>query len=468
MHYKFTTLSFHSHSSTEEIRPSFIHALSPNDKGPDEVLFPTTEHSNPHKEEPSLACHPVSFCLEIDEETDNSTPGAHEEKKVTESWNVPKDELEDTVASDRQEKWELPLSNPTEEITSGGEDGGALYQQPESKTIKTGRMPLLPSGYVTRQETRCDAHSPKPMRNVVEEEGVELIVDSENMTEAGTGQMSNTEHEESWRKERGYMDATLLNKKGSANKMGGIWFLGTNKNTSLERNLGFLPTSIMDKIFDCDTEGKKLGEREENDFEFRVNTPEVKDVERPLDVENKEILMGCHPGNPKKISISLEKGDHKVSPYQAENTQDTGQTETGEKYHTENPLVQGETKLILDDDTADNLERTTEERIEAMEVRLEVETESRTKGDIDTSTEDKMETEQQHCSDVQLRERQCETDCREASELPGRDTEPGERRRDRDESVMPPVVGEDESTPTGKGMMGLICNNTVSYLLGFF
>lgn len=420
-----------------------------------------------------MACHPVSTCLKISEETDNGTPGAQKEKKDTESWNIPKDELEDTAASDSQAKWKLPLSNPTEEITSGG-DGGTLYQQPESETIKTGRMHLLPSGCVTRQETRCDAHSPKPMRNLVVEEEVELVVDSENMTEAGTGLMSNIEHEMQYGvmwKEKGHRDATLLNEKGSANEMGGIWFLGTNKNISLERNLNFLSTTtIMDKIFDCDTVREKLGERE-NDFEYRVNTPEVKDGEHPPGVENIEISAGCHTGSPKKISISLEGGDHKVSLCQAENTQDTGQTvtETGEKHHTENPLVQGETKLVLGDDTADNLKRTTEEIIDVMEVRLEVETESRTKADIDTSTEDKMETEQQHCPDVQLRERQCETDYREASELPVRDTKPGEGGRDRDESVMPPADSEDESAPTGKCMMGLICKNTVIlHVLGFF
>ncbi|XP_044039519.1 uncharacterized protein LOC122870015 isoform X1 [Siniperca chuatsi] len=422
---------------TEEIRPSFIHNLLPDNEAPDDVLSPTTEQPNTHIEEPSLACHPVSSCFKISEETNNNTSG---------SWNIPRNELEDSQA-----KWKLPLSNSTEEATSGGEDGGPLFQQPEPETIKTGRIHVLPSGCVTRQETGCDAHSPKPMRNLVGDKGVELIVDSENMTEARTRQMSNIEREMqdvvngvTW-KEKEHRNATLLNEKGSANEMGGTQLLGTNKNTSLERNLNLLATtSIMDRIFDCDTEGENLWEREENDFD----TPEIKEVEHPPGIKTKEISVGCNTDSPKKISISLERRDSKVSHYQAENTQDMGQAlnETGEK-HTENPQVQCETKFVLGDNTADNLERTTEERIDVMEVRLEVETESRTKADVGTSTENKMETEQHHCS-VQLRERECETHYREVSELPGRDTEPGGRSKDKDESVMPPVDSEDESTST--------------------
>ncbi|XP_070786310.1 DNA polymerase nu [Enoplosus armatus] len=143
-----------------------------------------------------------------------------------------------------------------------------------------------------------------------------------------------------------------------------------------------------------------------------------------------------------------EREDQKVSLCQAENPQDMGQagTETGEKHHTERPLVQCETKLVLGDGPADNLEGSTEERIDVMEVRLEEEREIRTKAGNDTSTENKMEIEQHHYYDV--RERQCETDYREVSELPGRDTEPGGRVTDKAESVRPPVDSEDESTPT--------------------
>ncbi|KAI3375733.1 hypothetical protein L3Q82_004031 [Scortum barcoo] len=397
-------------SFTEEIRPSY--------KGRDEVLFPTAEPFNPHKEELSLACHPVSYSIKISEETDNHTPAVQEKKKVTENWNIPRDEFKDTVTSNSQVKWKLSLSNPGEEISCGGKDGGTRYQQLESETTKTVEMNLLPSGCVRRQETRCDEYSPKLMTNLVGEEGVELIVDSENITEAGTGQMSNTEYEMQdgvmWKEKR----HTLINEK--TNEVWGIQFLRTNKNSSLERNLNFLSTtSLVGKIC-CDAVGEKLGEKKENDFEFRVDTPEV-------------IGVGA-------------MGEHQVSPCRAENAQDTGQTGARQKHHTEKPLVQGETKLLLGDEITDNLERTTEERTEMMNVRLEMETESRTKAGIDTGTEDKMETEQQHFSDVQPRERECErSHCREVTV---RDTEQAERGRNRDEPLMPPVDSENEITPT--------------------
>ncbi|XP_070711310.1 DNA polymerase nu [Pempheris klunzingeri] len=118
-------------------------------------------------------------------------------------------------------------------------------------------------------------------------------------------------------------------------------------------------------------------EKNENDYEYRADMPEIKDVEHPHDNENKEISVGDHTGSLKKISASLVRGDHKVCYRQGENTQDMGQTvtETGEKHHTENPQVRCETsKLVLGDNGADNQERTTGERIDVIEVSLEVET----------------------------------------------------------------------------------------------
>lgn len=365
-----------------------------------------------------MACHPVSPCLKIDEKTDNGNSGTQKEKEVTESWNIRRNELED-----RQTKMKRPLSNPTEEATSGGENGGTLSQQPESEMIKTGRICVLLSGSVTRQET-C----------------------SESMTEAGTGQMLNIERDiqdtingNSW-KGRGHRDATLLNEKGLTNRIGGVQLLGFSKHTSLERNLKLLSTT---GIFDYSTEEEKIGERQEKNFEYRVHSPEIKEAECPPGSENKGISVGCHAVSPKKISISSERADHKVSHCQAENSQDV-------QHLTEYSLVQCETKLVLGDNTADNLQRSTEDGIE-----------------FDTSSDNKMEPELYVCSDVQLGEKQCHTEYREASELPGRHTESGERGRDRDESLMPPV-NSDECTDTGKYMMGLICKNTVSCLLGFF
>ncbi len=100
MRYKFKSLPLHPHSSTEEIRASVI--LSPDDKVPDDVLFPTMEHPNPSEGEPSSACHPVSSCLKITQVTDNSPSDAQKEKNVTESWNIPTNGLEDVVGSDSQ------------------------------------------------------------------------------------------------------------------------------------------------------------------------------------------------------------------------------------------------------------------------------------------------------------------------------------------------------------------------------
>lgn len=447
MCYKFSTVSLYSHSSTEEIRLSFIHSLSPDDKLPDEVLFPTTEHPNTHEDEASLACHPISSCLKISEEIDNNTLGTQKEKEVTESWDISRNEIEDNVGSDSLAKWKLVVSIPAEEATRGGEDGGMLNQQRESHLL---------SGSVTTQESSCDAHSPK-LTNLFGEEGVELIVDSESLTEAITGQMSNKEHEMQdglngvkW-KERGNKEATVLNGKGSANEMRGIRLLGSNRNTSLERNLNLLPTSIMEKIFDCDTEGEKLVEKEENDFVYRVNTPEIKEDEYQPGRIDVEISMECHAGSPTKSSLSSKGGDHKESHCHAENTEDM-------EHHAENPLMQPETK------TADNLERTRKQRINAVEVRLE-ETEGSPKAGIDTYMEDKMDPEPHLCSNFQLTEKQWETDHKEICESPVRDTELRESGRDGDESVMPPV-DSNECTSTGK--YGLICKNTLFYLIVFF
>ncbi|XP_018560666.1 DNA polymerase nu isoform X2 [Lates calcarifer] len=421
-------------NSTDKIRPSFILRLSPDDESPDEILFRTVEHPKAHKKEPGFACHPVSSCRKISVETDNGTIGAVKEKKVTKSWNILRNELEDAVASDSQLKWKRPQSDPAEEAISG-EDGGVLHQQSESETIKTGRIHLPPSGFVTSQETRCDAQSLKPMRHLDVEE--ELIMDSENMTRAGTEQMSdrdNAMHSGAngvKYEETGQMDAT--------------------SETHLGRDLDLACTSNMDKqSFHCYSEGSKSKQKEDNDPEYRLNTPGVKDVEQPPGIENKEIAVGYHSSSPENISVALERGNNKVNPCQAENLQVMGQTETAEEHHTEEALVQVQcepTTLVLGENTANNLDRPTVER-DVIEGGSEMETEIGRNAGIRTGTEDEMETEEPHCSDVQLRDEQCEIDYREAKELPRGDTEPKERGIERDESVMPPVNSEDESTPT--------------------
>lgn len=418
--------------------------LSPGDELPDEVLFPTTEHPNTHEDGPSPACPSVSTCLKISEETDNKS-GAQKEK-VTENWNISRNELEDNVGSNRLAKWKLIVSNPAEEAINGGDDGGTPYQQTESET-KAGGMNLLLSGSVTRLETGCDAHSPKLIN--LFGEGVELTVDSESMTETGKGQMSNNEHEKQdglnvqW-KGRFHREATMLNGKGSANKIRGIQLLGTNRNLSLERNLTLLPASMINKMFDCDTEGEKLVEKEENDFVYEVNTSEIKEVKHAPDSKNVEISIQCHGGSPTKIPLSFEREDHQESQGRAENTQKM-------KHQGENSLMQPEAKLVLGVNPGDNLERTRKQRINA--------------GGIHKCMDDMMDTEPHFCSVVQLTEKQCETDHKEVCESPVRDTELRECGRDRDESVRPPV-DRNECTSTGKD--NLICKKALFYLLGFF
>uniref|UniRef100_A0A3B4TUH8 DNA-directed DNA polymerase n=2 Tax=Seriola dumerili TaxID=41447 RepID=A0A3B4TUH8_SERDU len=432
-------------NSTEEIRPSFILSLSPDEESPDEVYFPTVEHPNTHKDKPGLTCHPVSSCLKISVETDKGTSVELKEKKDTKGWNILRNDLEDPGASDSRQKWKQPLSDPTEEAPKG-EDEGILYQQSESETIRTGKIHLPPSGFATRQETSCDAHSPKWMRHLDEEEEVELIVDSENMTKAGAGQVSDREYEIHSGangvkyKDTGQRDETLPNKSGPLSEMEGFLLLESNEITSLPRNLDLASTaSNGDKSLHCYSEGAKSGQKKDNKPQYRLKTPEVKDVEHPSGSENKKISVGYHTSSPKNISVSLERGNHKVSPCQAETPPVLGQTvtERAEKHHTEGALVQCESSKLI-------LGRTTEERVDVIEVGFEVETESRTK----TGTEDEMETEQPHCSDVQQRNWQCETDYAEVKEVPRRDTEPGKGAIDRDESVMPPVDSQNESTST--------------------
>ncbi|XP_037613761.1 DNA polymerase nu isoform X3 [Sebastes umbrosus] len=367
-------------NSSEEIRPPFTHNLSLDEEDLDEVLFPTTEHPIARKAAPALACPRVSSRFKISKETEK-------EHRDADSWHIPRKKLDHTVASEGQAKRKLPLSNPTEDAISGGGDGGILYHQSE--------------------------------------EGAQQIVGSENMMQTGTAQVSDRGHE----MQNGVTckeSRHRPNEKGSAKELEGL-LLGT-----IEANLNLVFPSNMDKSFHCYSEDAKSEQKE--DFEYRFNRPEIKEVEHAPGIEDKLISVGC-------------LGEHKVSHCQAENPQDISQTvtETAEEHRTENPPMQCEpNKLVLGDTTSDNLERTTEEGIDVMEVGLEVHREN--SAGIDASPEDKMESEQHHCSGVQIKESQCETDYREVNELPGGDAEPGKRGEDRHEAVMPPVDNENGST----------------------
>lgn len=365
------------------MRPTLALSLSPDDKPPDEALFPTPAHPDTRKDGIALACHPVKSSLRINE-TGNNISGAQGEKEVSGSWNTSRNETEDDVSSDTlAAKWKLIVSTSAKEATNG-RDG--IHQ--------------LLSGSVTRQESPCAAQSPKP-KDLFGQEGVELIMDSEKMAEAGTGQMSSREQKMH---------------DGSVNALCGIWLSGTSGNTSVE-NSNLLPTN-MDKMFGRNSEGGELVKEERNNFVHRLNKPEIKEADHPL-------------GSPTKSSLSSTREDLKKS--QAGNTQ-------GIQHHAENTLMQTVTRA------ADNLDRNIKQRITVMAVRQD-ETERRTKSGFGRSTADKKETESHLCSIIQPTEEQSETD-KEVCESPVRRTELKESVRGRDESVM--LNADDEGTSTGR------------------
>lgn len=373
-----------------------------------------------------MADHTFSSCLKVSVKTNNGTSGAQKGKKDTEWWNIPIHEVENIVASDSQ-----PLSDNTDDDTNGVENGG-LNKQSKCETFKTGKIHLCSSGFLPRQDTRCDANSPKSVRHLDGQEGAELIVNSENMTEAGACQMSDTEHE----MEAGIngtareeMDAILPTEKRSTNKMERVLYLGTTEDTNLESSLYLVTASNMDKSSDSNNCGAKLGETEIN--ECNISACEI-EAEHPSGSDNKAVSAGNNSGSLSKILPSVLRGDHK--------------NQTGGLFVQCQPA-----KVFLVDTSPNNLERTTEDRVDMMEIGLKVDTESRAKADIDIGTEDIMETEQPHCS---FGEKQCEY--KKVSDLCGGDTGPGESGKDGDESVMVAVDSEDESASTRKCMMGIV------------
>lgn len=418
-------MSPYSHSATEEIRPSFIHTISAEDELPDQGWLPTTEHPDACGNGLFLACHPVSSFLENSEEVDNSTSGTEKEN-----------EFEGNVGSDSLANWKLTVSNPAEEDKSGGEERGKIETQTETETIKNCVIHHL-SHSVTRQETNCDA-SPKPI-NPFGEEGVELKVDSESLTEAGTGQMINKDHDM-----QDVLDGVKWKDRGrreSANGMRGIKLLEPNRNTSLRRNLNIIPTPIMGKMVYYNIEGENFVGKEEKDLVNRDDTPEIEEAGPPLGSQNVEISMGSYFGSPIKTLFSLQMKNQKENHSKAEGTQDM-------KRDAENSLKQPQTKSVLVVNTADDLELTRKQRTVALEVRLDTTVRSTTAG-TDSSTEDGMETELHLCSNIMLTDKQYETDIKEVHDSLVGDNELKQSGRDSDDSLKPPVDGN-ECTSTGK------------------
>nr|XP_040039007.1 DNA polymerase nu [Gasterosteus aculeatus aculeatus] len=374
-------------NSTEEIRLPFLYN-PPDEEDPDEVLFPTTVHPNAYEEGRALDCSGVSY-FEASGVTYGDTSHAQNENIHSDSWNVPRKKLATTVAVDSLAKWNLPLCNRTEEAISGGEDGGIFYQQAE-----------------------------------------EQMVDSENV--------SGTEHQMQdgvMCEETRYLAAPVPFEKGSADEMERLLLSGTNENTSLETSLNLIWTKSF-----C-SEVAMSGQKEDVDFENRINTCE------PLPcIEDKE--MYC-TGSPKQILVPLERREHKVSHCRARYPQDVSPsvTERAEELLTENPLMCSDpTKVVPGDTTADDLQRTAEERIDVSEVNLEGQREGR--AGSDASTGDKVETDKPHCCDVQTRESSSKRVYRELTESAGGDIEPEGRGAHRNESGMFPVDGENGRTAT--------------------
>lgn len=384
---------FFFHSSTEGIRTPFIHNLSANT----EVLFPTSVQRNAREEERALACYRASSGLKAGEETDHFTSDAPKENGDSDRWSISRKKLDTIVALDSEAKRKLSPFNPTEEVIGGGDGGGLLCQDGQQR------------------------------------------VDSD-MMQAGTAQISGRDHEMqagvTCAKTRRW-DEHMPNEKGSAIQMEGILLPGTNENTRLDTH-SIIPSNMDKSLY---PEVAKSGQEEDNDVEYRLDTPEP-----TPSIEDKEISQTGRPRN----NISLSTGEPEVSRCQADTPRTVSGTVTAEELPTENPRMQCEPATSVPGDTAaDLLERSTEKREDVREVDLEVQSGSC------AGTEDKMETEQRRCSDVRAIESQCETDYREV-------TEPEERGADRNESGMPPVVRENGST--GK----CIHINTVEQNLGFY
>ncbi|XP_033181618.1 uncharacterized protein LOC113125251 [Mastacembelus armatus] len=298
--------------------------------------------------------------------------------------------------------------NSSEEISSssGVEDRGNQCQESESESVKSRRIHLSPRCFVTGQKTGSDSYTPQLMTKPVVEE--ELEVNSNSVTITGIGQMSNTEQELEddlvgvrWEE----MNAILPHERRTASELEGGLLLRMYEETSL-KNSYMVSIRNMDKRSNCNTGGVKLEKKESN--ECKVKTCENK--EQPPDSQNKAVSAGYH-------EVLFET-----------------MTKTAKEDHIEGQLVQCvHTRMFLGDTAVDDLERTTDEEVDV----------ERTQEFPYADSEDEMEMEPPHCSDVQIRKSLCEAECRDLNELLRGQTRLGENEIDRVESVMTPVDSED-------------------------
>ncbi|XP_047433521.1 DNA polymerase nu [Mugil cephalus] len=403
-------------NTTEEMQPSSIHCISPDEECPDKMLFTTTERPKSHEEEPAVTRHPAASCFKICEGPDNDKNGS-----------VPTNTHEDTHT----------VRSPTDESTSGLKDGDRLHHQSPSTTVKTRRIRLPTCAIVTRQGR--GSHSPRLMRNLAEED-VGQVVDSEEMSEEGAAQASNLKLEmqdggnEMIRKEKGCGDVTLHNEKESDSDMKEMCFLGITKDSVLESNLNL--SANANKTIYCGSKGEKHEDEEENDIRS-----EVTEVELPPGTKNKVTAVGYPTGSSENIPISLELS-HCLDKNLDKNLEDVGQSVTVEMDHTQGPPLQSELlNLDLGDNTAHD-----QERRNTMEVRLEAETQSQTKESTDTSTDVQMERGQANCPNIQPIKTQCETNSK-VPELPATHTEAGEREAEGKVLEVPLVDAEEKTEP---------------------
>lgn len=323
-------------------------------------------------------------------ETDNRMLDAKRGMKSSESRSIPRHEQEDNVALISQSNRKRSVSNSSPQAADVVEEG-ILCQLSESETNNTGRLRLPPSVQPTRLLKHWDMHVPKLMREQDRQGGEHL----ENIG-ADRGQMLDMKQVgryEDTQKEIGQRDVKWPN-ENRADEMG---------QSSKAKLDSVSTTNDMDKSFH--TEGAKPWQKEENEYRV-MSAAEINEAE-----------CSSENNSPAMISVSVVK-----------------QPTSGLLAHCES------TSVLLGEFTADYQERTSGEHIDNMEVGMERE-----------STEDKVDTEQHHCSDVQLTDTRCDTDCRDVNELLVKGTEDNKG----DEFMMTAVDTEDKST--GAYMSGLIC-----------
>lgn len=173
----------HSHSFTEETRSSFIHTHSPDSELHDQAVLPVIEHSDFQDNGTFFTCRPVSSHLKIIKEKAESTSGAQTEQDFLVSRNSARNEIKDGVG---------PCSQVNMSCAVQRTDGSKLCQQKESETTDCRTIQSVLSSSVKKQESSFNASK---LVNL-QEKGMEMIVESEEVSGVSTGQQSSTEQEQ--------------------------------------------------------------------------------------------------------------------------------------------------------------------------------------------------------------------------------------------------------------------------------